>query len=1238
MTALRRVLLSIAAVLAILALAGVWLLHTPSGARFAVDVAVRALDGKLSTGAVSGSIARGLQVTDARWRDAAAGVDLHVGDLRARLAYPELLRKTVRLKALALRDVSVSLTSVARDEPARSGSLEPPLDIVVDAFTLERAELRRDGAAPLVIDRTALAGRWTRSGIALDYARVVAPQGNVSLEARIGTQAPWLEHATGAFEWQAGDRRWKGSLASARGSPGIALRGALDSPFTLELAGQISDERGRPWRLEIELPRFDPRDELLPDGGLESLAARLEAHGVANTANVSGAIDLDDERLAVRELVMSLSPRAIVIDSLRVGIADSPGEVRGTGHIRLDGPEVAVFAHLNGSELQLPARWFDEPTSISGDFFFDGNPDRFDSHGAIDVARGSLRSSIAWRADGSRRKIHLREGRVTQAQGELTIDGEFGLVSPVNWSLAAAARGFDPSGLAPAWPGALDFEIDTQGESTPDGPRARFELKRLRGRLRSRPISGGGLLTLEPDMRLGGHLGLHSGAVSLDIAGTQGATARVDARLVVASLADWNSRLQGRAQLDVEATGRWPDTTFHAVARAQDLKFDDNAVDAAHLELTLRSPRSPELELSAQARGTTLPGMGFDTISVAVSGTEGAHQVTIDLDGHPLDAGLRLHGAWSDQRWTGQLDTLKFDLAEVPPLSLEAPVPIQLAADAFDLGQTCLSGGDIRLCVAGNADASGRFDTNYSAHAVPLEMLVRLAQPTSTLSIDGHLDGEGSVSRTREGSVIGSARLASTSGAIGQSGQDSSLRLEYDALEFEATFAGDSANARVSANFEPDGKVAGTASIVNLLAGATTLEGNLTASLRDLAPLEWLLPQLTSVSGSGELAATLGGTLDEPEVTARLAIRDFRSDVPLLGIQLEDGELVARMADDGSIDTRAKISSGEGALEVGGRSASIRELDLAIRGERFLAANFPAAHLIVSPELTLTGSPNNLALGGSITIPRASVDLDKMTNQGGAQISPDVVVIDRAERQARQRLAMHTDVRVVLGRDVKLTGFGLDATVAGQLRVVERPGSTSIGSGEIRLDGTYEAFGRTLAIERGQMLFANSPLDNPQLDVLATRRMPDITAKLRVTGSARRPQLDVFTDPATSPTEAMSYLLTGKSMSDLRGAEGERVEAAAQSLGGVLGDRLARGIAGKFGIDAVGVEQSDELGTSAFTVGKYLSPGFFVSYGVGLFQPGTVITLRYAISERWSLEAVDSPNEQRGGINFRIER
>ena len=74
------------------------------------------------------------------------------------------------------------------------------------------------------------------------------------------------------------------------------------------------------------------------------------------------------------------------------------------------------------------------------------------------------------------------------------------------------------------------------------------------------------------------------------------------------------------------------------------------------------------------------------------------------------------------------------------------------------------------------------------------------------------------------------------------------------------------------------------------------------------------------------------------------------------------------------------------------------------------------------------------------------------------------------------------------------------------------------------------------------------------------------------------------------------------------------VQSAAQSVGSVLGNRLAKKLGGKMGfVDEVGVEQNTDLGGSAFTVGKYLSPRLFVSYGVGLFEPGNAITVRYAV-------------------------
>ena len=67
------------------------------------------------------------------------------------------------------------------------------------------------------------------------------------------------------------------------------------------------------------------------------------------------------------------------------------------------------------------------------------------------------------------------------------------------------------------------------------------------------------------------------------------------------------------------------------------------------------------------------------------------------------------------------------------------------------------------------------------------------------------------------------------------------------------------------------------------------------------------------------------------------------------------------------------------------------------------------------------------------------------------------------------------------------------------------------------------------------------------------------------------------------------------------------------------------------------MSSNDALGTAAFTVGKYLSPRLYLSYGVGLFEPGQVVTLRYILSRRWNFEAQQSTNSSRASFNYRYE-
>lgn len=295
--------------------------------------------------------------------------------------------------------------------------------------------------------------------------------------------------------------------------------------------------------------------------------------------------------------------------------------------------------------------------------------------------------------------------------------------------------------------------------------------------------------------------------------------------------------------------------------------------------------------------------------------------------------------------------------------------------------------------------------------------------------------------------------------------------------------------------------------------------------------------------------------------------------------------------------------------------------------------------MILAPDVQLKRTPERMDLTGSAEVTEAQIDLTKLPKGGATQASSDVVVIDdKVALEGSKSVPLHVNVSITLGSKVALVGFGLDAKVSGTVAIREEPETDTIGSGELRVEGTYKAYGQDLTITSGRLLFASTPISNPQVNIVAVRELTDVVAKLTVSGTAQRPLLEVSADPTMSQTQALSYLVTGKPIDQLGSGEGDVVQSAAQSLGGAAGNLLAKNLGKRLGVDEIGVENSSEIGGSAFTIGQYLSPRLYLSYGVGLFEPGQVVTLRYRLSRKVSVEASQGPLQQRAGINYRIER
>ncbi|HSM11512.1 MAG TPA: translocation/assembly module TamB domain-containing protein, partial [Lysobacter sp.] len=192
-------------------------------------------------------------------------------------------------------------------------------------------------------------------------------------------------------------------------------------------------------------------------------------------------------------------------------------------------------------------------------------------------------------------------------------------------------------------------------------------------------------------------------------------------------------------------------------------------------------------------------------------------------------------------------------------------------------------------------------------------------------------------------------------------------------------------------------------------------------------------------------------------------------------------------------------------------------------------------------------------------------------------------------------------------------------------------------TGRLEVSGEYAAYGQELQITRGYLTWTDSPIADPLVDVRAEREVGEVTAGVDVSGRASTPRARVWSDPASSESEALALLALGRPLSTVSGDERSQISAASAALS-AGGSLLASQLGARIGLDEAGIMQSRALGGSVLGVGKFLSPRLYVGFGVSLLGTGQVLTLKYLIGRGFNLEIESSTVETRGSLNWRKER
>lgn len=406
---------------------------------------------------------------------------------------------------------------------------------------------------------------------------------------------------------------------------------------------------------------------------------------------------------------------------------------------------------------------------------------------------------------------------------------------------------------------------------------------------------------------------------------------------------------------------------------------------------------------------------------------------------------------------------------------------------------------------------------------------------------------------------------------------------------------------------------------------AQPVAAKLDGRVDDLSLAQAFSAELDSVTGRITLNASLSGTAGAPQLIGGLRLDNGAANIPRFGLHLRELGLAASGDSAGRVTVSGRLRSGSGVLTMRGASPvrpTAREPGrIHIQGDSVEVANTGEGHILVSPRIDVTLAGDSLDARGEVRVPYAHVELSEIP-QTAVPPSDDVVFTDTiAQAAARRRIT--SQIRVELGDSVTFKGFNFTAHLGGGLLAVSVPRRPATGSGAIVIkEGQYRAYGQDLAISDGVLRFAGGPVDNPGLDIRATRTAEDsVVAGVKIQGTLKAPQVTIFSNPAMEQGRALQYLVLGHPLGETSGTQGSLASKAASSLGLRGGNLLARSVGKGVGLDEAQIETKGDLKEASFVAGKYLSPNLYVSYGIGLFDPVSTLQLRYVLSSKWTLQA-----------------
>ncbi len=1124
-----------------------------------------------------------------------------------------LLRLTLCIDRLAVDQVSLQFAPST--EPS-SGPIQLPalkLPVALQLGDVRVGSLLFNGSEEL--KGMQLAAHWTAAGLQIDSVHLQRDDLVLDLSGLLQPSGDWPLTASGnlSLPYAPGGAPW---TVAFRADGDLLKTLKLDADSSGYLPAKLSGElqplvENLPAQLHITADAFKPSADL-PD--------TLQLNQLDLTAK--GDLDSGYQLLGKAVLPAEKGP----VDLLLQGKVDAKGaQIAGLDLSAGDKQSLKLTAQLDwqqGFQADAKIDWLDFPwhrlyplidepqvtlRTFNGEIFYkDGN---YLGNLKADLDGPAGKFNVVTPFSGDLKQVFLPELKLTAGQGKAEGHLNLQFADGLAWDTALDLSALNPAYWVAELPGTLAGPLRSKGEFKNQQLKLSADLG-LKGRLRGQPAvlaakaeGAGEQWTLANlDIRLGDNRINGSGSLQQRLAG------QIDIKLT--RLAQLWPQLRGQVngRLDVAGSLKAPQGKLDL--KGQQLAFADNRLQSLSLDATLDNAQRAKIDLKGS--GIQSGDSQVGTLTASAQGDVRQQKVQLDLAGPLVKLALALDGNLDQGNWRGRLASGDVQ-AGGQDWKLQAPAKIERLADGrLTFAAHCWVAGPASLC-AEDQRLMPEPKLRYHLKQFPIDSLAAWLPKDfawqGTLNADVQLDLPASGPK-------GVIAVDASGGTLRVKDKHQWLDFPYDTLQLDATLNPKRIDTQLNFQGGKLGELRLQAQI-NPLAKNKPITGTFSLTGLDLTVARPFVPMVEKLNGKLNGNGRISGGLLAPLVNGSMNLVGGEISGAELPISLEGLNVQALIAGESvQLDGRWHSGkAGQGSLKGHidwGRALAV---DLSLQGSHLPVTVEPYAVLEVAPDLKISLKNDKLAIAGKVQIPRGDITVRELP-PSTVKVSDDTVIVGSQTEEGKPPMAMAMDIDVAVGEDqLNFSGFGLTAKVQGHVHI----GDNLDTRGELWLnDGRYRAYGQKLDVRRARLLFAG-PLDQPYLDIEAIRKTGDVVAGIRLSGSAEQPTTQIFSEPAMSQEQALSYLVLGRPLSTT-GEDNNMLAQAALGLGLMGSAGVTSDIAKDLGIQDFELDtQGSGTNTAVVASGK-ISEKLSLRYGVGVFEPASTIALRYLLSKKVYLE------------------